>query len=280
MRPTLFTAPSRRLATAALTAAVALLAVSSAAPALASHDRGAIRGPEPTVVLVHGAWADSGSWDAVIRELTEDGYPVRAFATPLQSLSGDAHALRTFLDSIAGPIVLVGHSYGGAVVTDAATGDAQVKALVYIDAFAPRQGDTVYSLPGSGSALARDGVLQFVPAGAPTPDTELYVQPEAFARYVANDLSARKAAVLAATQRPVTLGALIEPSGPPAWQSIPSWYEIGTIDQIIPPDVQQQMATWAGAHVTRARTGHLPMVSDPDAVTHTVELAARGTSTP
>ena len=280
MPASLFTAPWRRLASAVLGAAVVLLLVAAPGPALASRsaprpDRAA---PKPTVVLVHGAWADSGSWNAVICELARDGYPVRAFATPLQGLSSDARALRTYLDSITGPIVLVGHSYGGAVITDAATGDDQVKALVYIDAFAPRQGDTVYSLPGPQSALARDGVLQFVPAGAPTPDTELYVQPDAFARYVANDLAPRRAAVLAATQRPVTLGALLEPSGVPAWQTIPSWYEIGTIDRVIPPDVQLQMATWAGAHIYRARTGHLPMVSDPRAVTRVVESAAHATT--
>ncbi len=154
--------------------------------------------------------------------------------------------------------MLVGHSYGGAVITDAATGDAQVKALVYIDAFAPRQGDTVYALPGPQSALARDGVLQFVPAGAPTPDTQLYVQPDAFARYVANDLGPRRAAVLAATQRPVTLGALLEPSGVPAWQTIPSWYEIGTIDRVIPPDCP-------AADGDLGRRPHLPRPHRPPA---------------
>jgi pimeloyl-ACP methyl ester carboxylesterase len=272
--------PRRRLEAATVVVAVAVLAGTVISPALASDvGRQAAAPPSrPTVVLVHGAWADSGSWDAVTRQLITAGYPVRAFANPLQTLSGDAGALRDFIDAIPGPIVLVGHSYGGAVITNAASGDDQVRALVYIDAFAPRQGDTVFSLPGAHSALTKDGVLQLVPAGAPTPTTELYVQPDAFARYVANDLDPQQAELLAASQRPVTLGALMEASGVPAWQTIPSWYEIGTKDQIITPHMQQVMATWAGAHITWAATGHLPMVSNPYAVVRTIELAARGTA--
>jgi pimeloyl-ACP methyl ester carboxylesterase len=235
---------------------------------------------QPTVVLVHGAWADSSSWNGVVRRLMHDGYPVDVFPTPLRSLSGDSDALRDYLAPIRGPVVVVGHSYGGAVITDAATGDSAVRALVYIDAFAPDTGEKVLSLPGPDSALANPDptqVFDFVPAALPpTLTTDLYVQRNLFARTFANDLPRKRAAVLAVTQRPVTWGALSQPSSLPAWRSIPSWYEIGSLDKIIPPVSQLAMAERAGAHISYARTGHLPMVSDPGAVTSTIERAAHG----
>jgi pimeloyl-ACP methyl ester carboxylesterase len=268
-----------RLALATATAAI-LLAGVAASPALAgtSHSAAPTNPAKPTIVLVHGAWADSSSWDAVVTRLLRSGYPVDAFATPLQSLSGDARALRTFLDSISGPIVLVGHSYGGAVITNAATGDAQVKALVYVDAFAPDQGQLVLNLASSASVLNEPGVLQPVPLAALTPTSELYVAQSAFPGAFANDLSPAKGRLLAATQRPVTYGALTEASGVPAWRTIPSWFEVGTIDQVIPPAAQLAMAQLAGAHITEVRSGHLPMISVPARVTALIQRAARATS--
>jgi pimeloyl-ACP methyl ester carboxylesterase len=264
-----------------------LLGVATATAALATSPAAAVPGhladqqaskTRPTVVLVHGAWADSSSWDHVVRNLIDRGYPVHAFPTALQSLTGDSDALRAYLGTISGPVVLVGHSYGGAVITNAATGDKQVKALVYIDAFAPKQGQVVSDLAGAGSAIADPAAFDFVPAAAPTLQTELYVRDDVFVRSVANDLPARKARVLAATQRPVTLLALGQPTGTPAWATIPAWYEVGSIDKIITPTQQRAMARAAGAHVITARTGHLPMVSDPGAVTATILTAARATS--
>ena len=214
MRSNKFQRPSRWLVAAA--AIAALLGGASAAPSYAAtrHRH------RPTVVLVHGAWADSSSWDGVVRRLQRDGYPVEVFATPLRSLSGDAGALRDVLCSIPGPVVLVGHSYGGAVVTNAATDN--VRALVYVDAFAPAEGQPVLALPGTGSALvAADptAVFRFVPGTLPpTADTDLYVLPNVFVSSFANDLPRRRAQVLAVTQRPVTYGALSAPSGPPAWR--------------------------------------------------------------
>ncbi len=270
-----------------LLAAVAVLATATvpgaaAAPSLTTAAAQHRPGPRPTVVLVHGAWADSSSWDGVVRRLQHDGYPVRVFPTPLRSLSGDAAALRTYLTAISGPVVVVGHSYAGAVVTDAATGDRAVKALVYVDAFVPAAGETVASLlaslPGPDSVLQNPDptqVFTFVPATLPpTASTDLYVRPDRFPRWFANDLPRREGAVLAVTQRPVTVGALNEPSTAPAWASIPSWYEIGTIDKVIPAAKQRAMARRAGAHITERRTGHLPMVSHPAAVTRTIEAAA------
>ena len=233
--------------------------------------------PKPTVVLVHGAWADSSSWDGVVQRLLGDGYPVDVFATPLRSLSGDSGALRDYLASISGPIVLVGHSYGGAVITNAATGSTAVKALVYVDAFAPAAGQPVITMSGPDSALTNPAILQFVPAGVPTETTDLYVDKTLFPAAFANDLPAAEGRLLAVTQRPVTYGALTAPSGTPAWLSIPSWYEVGTKDKVIPAAVQKQMAATIGAHVRTSPTGHLPMISRPGDVTATIESAARGT---
>ncbi|MEU4235794.1 alpha/beta hydrolase [Actinoplanes sp. NPDC026619] len=262
----------RRRILAALSVAALTLAGGTAAHA-ATHGVA-----KPTVVLVHGAWADSSSWDGVVERLLHDGYPVGVFATPLRSLSGDSAALRDYLAAVSGPIVLVGHSYGGAVITNAATGNTAVQALVYVDAFAPAAGVPVIALPGPDSALTDPAILQFVPAGAPTPTTDLYIDKALFPAVFANDLPASKGRILAVTQRPVTYGALTEPSGPPAWQSIPSWYEVGTKDKVIPAAVQKQMATAIGAHVRSAATGHLPMVSHPADVTATIESAAKGTT--
>jgi pimeloyl-ACP methyl ester carboxylesterase len=238
--------------------------------------------PRSTIVLVHGAWADSSSWSGVVRRLLDARYRVEVFPTPLRSLSGDSAALRTYLTTISGPIVLVGHSYGGAVISDAATGNPHVRALVYVDAFAPENGESVLPLPGPNSALANPDptqVFNLVPATLPpTPDTDLYVKPALFVTAFANDLPLRRARVLAATQRPVTLGALSESSVEPAWKTIPSWYEIGTVDKVIPADRQLSMARRAHAHISRAHTGHLPMVSDPSAVTATIKCAARATA--
>lgn len=238
--------------------------------------------PRPTVVLVHGAWADSSSWERVVRRLQDDGYPVDVFPTPLRSLAGDSAYLRTYLAEIAGPIVLVGHSFGGAITTNAATGNPNVRALVYLDAFAPDTGETTTQLVGPTSVLANPDptqVFNLVPATLPpTPTTDLYVKSSVFPDAFANDLPRREGALLAATQRPVTLGALSERSATPAWRTIPSWYEVGTIDKVIPAVQQTLMAQRAHARIVKERTGHLPMISKPKAVTRLIETAARASS--
>jgi pimeloyl-ACP methyl ester carboxylesterase len=232
--------------------------------------------PKPTVVLVHGAWADSSSWDGVVRRLQSDGYPVDVFPTPLRDLKNDSDYLKAYLSAVSGPIVLVGHSYGGAVITAAATGNANVKELVYIDAFAPDQGQAVAPLVGPTSVVANPDptkVFSLVPPTSQDPD--LYVLPSVFVSSVANDIPARRANVLAATQRPVAANALSETlKTAPAWKTIPSWYEVGTIDKIIPPAAQLAMAATAHSHVVEVRSSHLPMVSQPKAVTNTIEDAA------
>jgi pimeloyl-ACP methyl ester carboxylesterase len=261
-----------RRARRALLLAVALTLAAAAAASAA---------PKPTVVLVHGAWADSGAWDGVTARLQGEGFRVRAFPTPLRSLPGDAAYLAAYLATIPGPVVLVGHSYGGAVVTNAATGSTNVRRLVFVDAFAPDAGETVVQLAGQrpGSALAADpaSVFDLAPyPGAPAGDADLSVKPSLFASAFANDLPRRRARVLAASQRPVTLGALAAPSGAPAWKGIPSWYLVGTLDRVIPPAEQRFMARRAGAHVVAVAASHLPMVSRPGAVANVIERAAAG----
>lgn len=252
------------------------------APATLAH--GADRGPaKPTVVLVHGAWADSSGWSGEIKRLEADGYPVVAVPNPLRSLSGDAAYVRAYLDTITGPVVLVGHSYGGAVITNAATGDANVRALVYIDAFAPDQGEPVTPLAGADSALAvaatdPTAVFNFVPATAPTPATDLYLKTSVFLTSFANGVPTGEARVLAATQRPATLGALSEPSGAPAWRTIRSWYLIGSQDKIITPTAERVMAERAGSTISYFHAGHLGLISDPRTVTRVIERAARATA--
>src|SRR6266508_3488634 len=178
-------------------------ATTGAATAGASTSHG---GSKPTVVLVHGAWADSGSWDQVVADLQRQGYSVVAFPTPLRGLPDDSAYLAAFLGTISGPIVLVGHSYGGMVITNAAAGNPNVKALVYDDAYIPAQGDTLESLtgaqPGSCLAVANPAtVFNFVPfPSAPSGVVDAYVKPSVFLSCFANGLLASEAAVLAATQ--------------------------------------------------------------------------------
>jgi len=259
--------------------ALALFAAAAAARPSASRTRSAAA--KPTVVLVHGAWADGSSWSRVTRRLQDDGYTVDVAANPLRGVASDAAYLAAVLGTIGGPIVLAGHSYGGAVITNAALGNSNVKALVYVDAFIPDKGQTVLSLATAkrGSQLGGDPntVFDFVPyPGAPAGDVDTYVKPSVFVDAFGNDLPSRKAAALAASQRPLTLSAAGEPSGLPAWKTIPSWAVVGTIDNVIPAAEQLEMATHASSHITQIRAGHLSMLSRPDAVEKVITRAARG----
>ena len=237
----------------------------------------------PTVVLVNGAWANNAAWSGVIERLQTEGYTVDAPPNPLQSLTGDAATIADLLKTIQGPIVLVGHSYGGAVITNAATGNRNVKALVYVDAFAPAKGESVLALdstkPGSALGAGPTKVFNFVPfPDARKGDALLYVKPSVFEQAFANGLPAKEGAVLAATQSPAVYSALTAPSGTPAWKTIPSWYVLGTIDKAIPPAIQLFMAQRIHAHITRVRAGHLSMVAAPGVVAKVITAAARATS--
>jgi pimeloyl-ACP methyl ester carboxylesterase len=235
---------------------------------------------KPTVVLVHGAWASSGVWSGVIERLRSAGYTVNAPPNPLRSLRGDAATIADLLKTINGPIVLVGHSYGGAVITNAAKGNRNVKALVYVDAFAPAKGESALGLDSikPGSALGTDPtkVFDFVPfPGAKKGDAELYVKPAVFEQAFANGLPAKQGAVLAATQAPAVFSALTARSGTPAWKTIPSWYVLGTIDKAIPPAIQLFMAQRIHAHITRVKAGHLSMVAEPGVIAKVITAAAK-----
>jgi pimeloyl-ACP methyl ester carboxylesterase len=238
-----------------------------------------VHAQKATVVLVHGAFAESASWNGVIDKLHAQGYPVLAAANPLRSLKGDADYVASVLRGIKGPIVLVGHSYGGAVISNAATGNANVRALVYVAAFAPLAGESAQALsgrfPGStlGSALAP---LVALPGGG----NELYIQQGKFPAQFAADLSTDEARLMAVTQRPIAENALAEASGEAAWKSIPSWFIFGTLDKNIPPAVQSFMAKRAGAKRTVEVKGasHVVMVSHPAEVARLIDEAATATA--
>lgn len=242
-------------------------------------------GPKPSIALVHGAWADGSSWSGVIQRLQEQGYTVYAPPNPLRGLTSDSAYIANFLQSISGPIILVGHSYGGAVITNAATGNPNVKALVYIDAFAPDQGESLASLssvpppPGqSPSCLSGDPtqVFNFVPLTGG--EVDLYVKPSLFPSCFANDLPPNEGAVLASTQRAFALSSLAQTSGVPAWKTIPSFYLVGTIDKVIPPFAQLFMAQRANATIVQVRGSHLVMISHPEAVVDLIDQAAHSGS--
>jgi pimeloyl-ACP methyl ester carboxylesterase len=273
--------PRRVVRYSGVLAGVLAVAALCAAPSGARPSRVHVKktSVKPTIVLVHGAWADASSWSSVIGELQHDSYTVVAPPNPLRGLAPDSAYLADFLKGIAGPVVLVGHSYGGAVITNAATGNAEVKALVYIDAFIPKQGQTVLELasaqPGSALGGSPQEVFDFVPfPGAPEGDADLYVKPSLFPSAFANGLPRETGAELAATQRPIAANALQEPSGPPAWASIPSWALIGTEDHVIPPAEQRVMAHEAHAKTTEVEAPHLSMLARPNAVAAVIESAA------
>jgi pimeloyl-ACP methyl ester carboxylesterase len=237
--------------------------------------------PKPTIVLVHGAWADASSWTGVVRRLQTKGYTVLAPANPLRSLSGDSAYLQQFLQTIDGPIVLVGHSYGATVITNAATGDPDVDALVYVNGSVPAEGETVAELAGPKSALSVSDpttIFDFVPGTLPpTAESDVYLKRSTFLRSFATGLNKHRAKALWATQRPITLGALNEPSATPAWDTIPSWYLIGTKDLVIPASAQRAMAKKAGSTVSQFKAGHLGLITNPAAVVRTILAAAAAT---
>jgi pimeloyl-ACP methyl ester carboxylesterase len=284
------TRPLLILLTGVLAAAGLLIAGGHAGPARAATARTAATsaaagtsGPKPTIVLVHGAWADSGSWNKVTWLLQRAGYTVFAPPNPLQGLTTDTTSISDFLHSISGPIVLVGHSYGGEVITNAADGNSDVKALVYDDAYLPAQGEDLEDLTTAGSCFylppaEQSTVFNFVETpGAPS-GAAAYVKQSVFPGCFANGLPANEGAVLAATQRPLATNTFTDPSGVPAWKTIPSWDIIGMKDHIVTPAEQLFMAHRAGARVTEVNAPHLSMISDPGVVASVIIEAARTTS--
>jgi pimeloyl-ACP methyl ester carboxylesterase len=232
---------------------------------------------KPTIVLVHGAFADASGWTRVIKNLQRDGFPVLAPANPLRSLQGDAEYVRGVLATIAGPIVLVGHSYGGAVITNAATDVANVSALVYICGFALDEGEPVLGALGLGggtTALGEHTLVRPYP-GAAEGDADGYIDPEYFKELFCDDLSDEDAAAMSVAQRPAALNTLGTPSGVPAWKTIPSWFLIGADDRTIPVEAHRAMAERAGGISVEIESSHVAMISHPDAVTKLIVDAAK-----
>ncbi len=235
-------------------------------------------GTKPTVVLVHGAFADASSWNGVVTRLQKQGYTVVAPALAMRGLASDSAYLASLLSQIKGPVVLVGHSYGGAVISNAATGAKNVRALVYVNGFATENGEVLSTVEkGSTDSALNPALEQFTyPTGDGATATELLVDPAKFPAVFGGDLPPEEAALLAATQRPIAASAFSEPAGPPAWKSIPSWAVVATGDKAAGTDVTLSMAKRAGATITELDGSHLIMVSQPDAVTDVILKAIRG----
>ncbi|MGW5652694.1 alpha/beta fold hydrolase [Streptomyces humi] len=272
-------------AVATVTAGLAFgaFAVSGTASGATNHAGATTAGvtdhARPTVVLEHGAFADGSSWNGVITALRADGYPVVAAANPLRGPASDAAALRTVLDHVKGPKILVGHSYGGNVISEAATGDPDVKALVYVAAFLPAPGESALELtnkyPGSTLPDALDPVTYQQADGSTA--TDLYIQQDKFRHQFAADVPAGQAALMAAEQRPIAQSALTEKATSAAWKTIPSWDIVTTRDLNIPAAVQRFMAKRAHSHTTEVAASHSVAVSHPHLVADVIERAAHAT---
>jgi pimeloyl-ACP methyl ester carboxylesterase len=266
----------------AMVCAIALVALLFSGGGQAAAGRWASSDPRPTIVLVHGDWADASSWTIVIQRLQDRGFTVVAPPNTLRGPSQDAPYLASYLQTISGPIVLVAHSYGGFVITNAARGIPNVKALVYIDSFAPDENETALDLVGgTSSCVTDDSAFNAVPIEA---GLDLYLRWQenppypGFMECFANGVDEETAAVLAATQRPASAAQFSDPSGAPAWKTIPSWSLIGTLDHVIPPPVQRMMSRRAGADITRIKAGHLSLITRPGAVVRVI-LSAVDTTT-
>jgi pimeloyl-ACP methyl ester carboxylesterase len=230
---------------------------------------------KPTIVIVHGAWSDSSPFAAVDTLLAADGYTVTHFANPLRSLDADTDYLAAFLETrTTGPVVLVGHSYGGAVIGGAALTNQNVKALVYLNAFVPEEGETILDLAGHAGPVDAGALFDMAPF-AGEHNVDLYLQPGAFAGGFVNGLPEELAAPLFAKQRPITYQALSEPArADQAWKSLPSWYVAGTEDHSIAFETQTWMAERAGSSLTVVGSGHLSMTAEPGTVARVIGEAA------
>jgi pimeloyl-ACP methyl ester carboxylesterase len=222
----------------------------------------------PTVVLVHGAFADGSSWNGVIARLQAEGVKVTAPANPLRGVASDSAYTASVIDQIPGPVVAVGHSYGGAVITNAASEATNVAALVYVAAFAPEEGETL----GDATGKSKDAVLNsvLVPLHYPAPNggtaVEFAIDPDGFRDALAADLPMEQTAHMAATQRPVAEAAFGEPTGAPAWKDLPSWAVVATADKAAGTDLVRSMADRAGATITEIDGSHVIMISQPQVV--------------
>jgi pimeloyl-ACP methyl ester carboxylesterase len=229
---------------------------------------------KPTIVLVHGAFAESASWNEVTQRLLTDGYPVIAAPNPLRSLSGDAAVVSSILATIDGPVVLIGHSYGGAVMSNAAVGHDHVKALVFVAAFAPEAGESIGELSGKFPGGTLGDTLKEVPL--PDGTVDLYIRQDRYHQQFIADVPAVRAALDAVAQRPLNTTALNEGSGEPAWKTVPSWFVYPELDYNIPLEAHRFMAERAGARerVELPGASHAIPASEPAAVAGVILQAA------
>lgn len=245
----------------------------SAAPQPAAHSAA-----KPTIVLVHGAFADASGWNGVVERLEHKGYTVVAPANPLRGISYDSAYIKSFLSQVSGPILLVGHSYGGAVITNAAYGAKNVIGLVYVSGFAPDKGERLSDVEAGSKDSVLNTALQPlnypVGRGSKT-EVEYTIKPSLFHSVFAADLSTQQSALMAATQRPAAAAAFNERSGPPAWKKLPSWAVIATGDKAAGSDVLLTMAHRAHAKITELKGSHVIMISQPTAVANVIISAAQ-----
>jgi pimeloyl-ACP methyl ester carboxylesterase len=230
-------------------------------------------GSQPTVVLVHGAWADGSSWNDVIERLQAEGLQVTAPANPLRGISIDSTYIASLLDQIPGPVIAVGHSYGGAVLTNSATNANNVVGLVYVAAFAPDEGETLADIASKSEDSVVNPALR--PLQYPTGEgeetaVEFTIDPAEFHDVFAADLPAEQTSLMAATQRPLSALPFSEPTGVPAWKKLPSWAVVATGDKVIGTDAVRSMAERAGATITEVEGSHVIMMSQPQVVVEVI----------
>jgi pimeloyl-ACP methyl ester carboxylesterase len=257
---------------AGLVQAQATLGIAPSAASLGSAASAtARRAAKPTIVLVHGAFADAAGWERVIPLLQRDGYRVIAVENPLTSLAADVETTKRVIDAETGPVVVVGHSYGGAVMTGAAAGNSNVKALVYIAAFGPEAGEAIGAF-GEKYPSSLDHALKPDAAGF------LYVDPARFHEVFANDVPAVDAAVMAASQKPISGSAFGASVPEAAWKTIPSWFMVAQDDKALNPDLERFYAKRMGATTTEIKSSHVAFISHPREVTRLIEQAATATA--
>lgn len=221
-----------------------------------------------SIVLVHGAFSDGSSWKKIISIFENEGFTVTAVQNPLRSLAEDVATTKRVIDAQKGDVVLVGHSYGGSVITDAAAGNDKVKALVYVAAFAPEAGETVGGLIGKfppadlGTALAPDSA------------SFLYIDRTKFHHVFAEDIPEWEASIMAAAQKPIAASAFGESTTSATWKTVPSWYVVTTLDHAVNPELQRFMAKRIGAQITELKASHVPFLSQPEEISRVIKAAA------
>ncbi|MET8221087.1 alpha/beta fold hydrolase [Streptomyces hirsutus] len=263
----------RRIRRTHVIAAGCAMALCTTVAAPAAADGGATT-TKPTIVLVHGAFADASSWNGVVERLERRGYTVIAPANPLRGLYNDSAYIASVLDSIKGPIVLVGHSYGGALISSAAAGNPRVKSLVYVSALMPDVGESGMSLAARFPSEL-DTATKSVPYRADgISGTDLYLKPDRLRQVFAADLPESTTRVLAVTQRPAATTAFSEKAKVAAWKHIPSWFLVAKQDKTINPDQERFQAKRAGSHTVEINSSHVAMISHPEAVTDLVLQSA------